>query len=160
MAIEPPKFKVAKELTREDIFLSLASVPDSQRVFLGSSDGNVYALDCSAEKFAPVAMPGHTSYVTGLALAGEQLVSGSYDGQLIWWNPTTRELVRKIKAHDKWIRDVKSSPDGKLIASVGDDMVCRRALDNACLSFVAKTYGTIEFVLYWERAVKYTQSYL
>jgi WD40 repeat protein len=70
-------------------------------------------------------MPGHTSYVTGLALAGEQLISGSYDGQLIWWNPTTHEQVRKIKGHDKWIRDVKSSPDGQFIASVGDDMVCR-----------------------------------
>lgn len=125
MAIEPPKFKVAKELSREDIFLSLARVPGSERVFLGSSDGNVYALDCAAEKLEPVAMPGHTSYVTGLALASEQLVSGSYDGQLIWWNLATREQVRKVKGHDKWIRDVKSSPDGKLIASVGDDMVCR-----------------------------------
>jgi WD40 repeat protein len=125
MALDPPKFKVAKEITREDIFLSLARVPGSERVFLGSSDGNVYALDCSEEKLAPIAMPGHTSYVTGLALAGEQLVSGSYDGQLIWWNPAKREQVRKIKGHDKWIRDVKSSPDGKLIASVGDDMVCR-----------------------------------
>src|SRR5262245_61723790 len=125
MAIEPPKFKVAKELTREDIFLSLARVPNSERVFLGSSNGSVYSLDCAAEKLDPVAMPGHTSYVTGLALAGETLVSGSYDGQLIWWNPKTREQVRKVKAHDRWIRDVKSSPDGKLIASVADDMVCR-----------------------------------
>ena len=125
MAIEPPKLKIAKELTREDIFLSLARVPDSERVFLGSSNGDVYALDCSAEKLEPVAMAGHTSYVTGLALASDHLVSGSYDGQLIWWNSTTREQVRKIKGHDKWIRDVKASPDGKLIASVGDDMVCR-----------------------------------
>jgi WD40 repeat protein len=125
MAIEPPKFKVAKELAREDIFLSLARVPATDRVFLGSSNGDVYALDCAAEKLEPVAMSGHTSYVTGLALAGEQLVSGSYDGQLIWWNTSTLEQVRKIKGHDKWIRDVKCSPDGKLIASVGDDMVCR-----------------------------------
>ena len=125
MAIEPPKFKIAKELTRDDIFLSLARVPDSDRVFLGSSNGDVYALDCSAEKLEPIAMPGHTSYVSGLALAGEQLISGSYDGQLIWWNATTREQERKFRAHDKWIRDVKVSPDGKLIASVGDDMVCR-----------------------------------
>ena len=123
--INPPNFKVAKELTREDIFLSLARVPGSERVFLGSSDGNVYALDCAAEKLDPLAMPGHTSYVTGLAISGEQLVSGSYDGQLIWWNTATREPRRKIKGHDKWIRDVKVSPDGQLIASVGDDMVCR-----------------------------------
>src|SRR6185436_9452755 len=125
MAITPPRFKVAKELTREDIFLSLARVPGSERVFLGSSTGDVYALDCSVEKLEPIPMSGHTSYVTGLALAGEQLISGSYDGQLIWWNAITREPVRTIKGHDKWIRDVKSSPDGKLIATVADDMVCR-----------------------------------
>jgi WD40 repeat protein len=125
MAVDPPKFKVAKELSREDIFLSLARAPGSERVFLGSSDGNVYSLDCTAEKWQPVAMPGHTSYVTGLALAGEQLVSGSYDGKLIWWNISTGRSVRSIKKHDKWIRDVKASPDGKLVASVGDDMVCR-----------------------------------
>ena len=125
MATEPPKFKIAKELSREDIFFCLARVPDSERIFLGSSDGNVYALDGAAEKLELVAMPGHTSYVTGMALAGAQLVSGSYDRKLIWWNPATRRAIRSIKAHDKWIRDVKSSPDGKLIASVGDDMVCR-----------------------------------
>lgn len=125
MPSEPPNFKPAGELSREDIFLSLARVPGTDRVFLGSSNGDVYALDCAAEKLEPIAMTGHTSYVTGLALAGEQLVSGSYDGQLIWWNTSTREQVRRIKGHDKWIRDVKSSPDGKLIASVGDDMVCR-----------------------------------
>jgi WD40 repeat protein len=125
MAADPPKFKVAKELSREDIFLSLARVPGTERVFLGSSDGNVYSLDCAADKLQPVAMPGHTSYVTGLALAGGQLVSGSYDRKLIWWNLTTRRAIRSIKAHDAWIRDVKASPDGKLIASVGDDMMCR-----------------------------------
>jgi WD40 repeat protein len=125
MAVDPPPFKVAKELSREEILLSLARRPHSQLLFLGSSNGHVYALDASLDKPEPVPMPGHSSYVTGLALAGEQLVSGSYDGHLIWWNPDTREVVRKFKAHERWIRDVKSSPDGTLIASVGDDMVCR-----------------------------------
>ena len=125
MPLDLPKFKIARELPREDILFSLARVPDSERVFLGSSDGNVYCLDSSAEKLEPVPMSGHTSYVTGLAIAGEALVSGSYDGQLIWWNATTCKQICKIKGHDRWIRDVKSSPDGKLLASVGDDMVCR-----------------------------------
>jgi WD40 repeat protein len=33
--------------------------------------------------------------------------------------------VRAIEAHTKWIRNVLASPDGKLIASVADDMVCK-----------------------------------
>ena len=125
MSIDVPQFTIAKELVREDIFLCLARVTGTEQLFTGSSDGNVYAVDCAAEKLQTVAMPGHTSYVTGLALAGDQLISGSYDGNLIWWNAKTRAQVRKFKAHDKWIRDVVASPDGKIIATVGDDMVCR-----------------------------------
>ena len=33
--------------------------------------------------------------------------------------------VRAVEAHRKWIRDVAATPDGKVVASVADDMVCR-----------------------------------
>ena len=68
---------------------------------------------------------GHDSYVTGLALAGTTLVSGGYDGRLIWWDIETRSQVRAVDAHAKWIRNVAASPDGSIVASVADDMVCR-----------------------------------
>jgi WD40 repeat protein len=67
----------------------------------------------------------HSSYVTGLALAGKVLVSGSYDGRLNWWDIDKRTQLRSVEAHAKWIRDVIGSPDGKLLASVADDMICR-----------------------------------
>jgi WD40 repeat protein len=44
---------------------------------------------------------------------------------LIWWSIDSRSPVRAIKAHDKWIRAVVAAPNGRLVASVGDDMVCR-----------------------------------
>jgi WD40 repeat protein len=53
------------------------------------------------------------------------LVSGSYDGKLIWWNPQDRKPIRSVPAHDRWIRQLAISPDGKTVASVGDDMVCK-----------------------------------
>src|SRR5690606_8903404 len=59
------------------------------------------------------------------AVAGEHVVSGSYDCQLSWWHPGNEQPVRTVAAHEKWIRMVDASPDGKLLASVGDDMVCR-----------------------------------
>jgi WD40 repeat protein len=121
----PDKLKVAREISRRDILLSLARVPRSQRVFAGSSDFNVYDIDLAQEKPEPREMAGHGSYVTGVALAGMQLVSGGYDGKLIWWDLESRQAVRTLEAHSRWIRRVQASPDGKTIASVADDMVAR-----------------------------------
>lgn len=124
MASEP-KYKLVREIPRKDILFCVARVLGTQRYFVGSSDGDVYFFDLALEKIEPVALPGHSGYVTGVATGvGDVLVSGGSDGYLIWWNSSTREQIRKIKAHDKWVRAVKASPDGKWIASVADDMVC------------------------------------
>src|SRR6185295_18275697 len=61
----------------------------------------------------------------GVALAGTTLVSGSYDGKLIWWDTAANKQIRTTDAHAKWIRKVIASPDGTLVASVADDMVCK-----------------------------------
>ncbi len=121
-----PRYKLLRDISRKDILFCIARAPRSPWLFIGSSDGNLYALDSSLEKSEMIAMPGHSGYVTGVAAgAGGVVVSGSSDGQLIWWRGSTREPLRVVKAHNKWVRAVKSSPDGTLIASVGDDMICR-----------------------------------
>lgn len=127
MATDLKKLKVGKNLSFKGIFFSVARVPETDRLFYGSSDFKVYEIDTATEKPQPAAFKGdgHQSYVTGVTLAGGMLVSGSYDGRLIWWSPKQREQVRSVDAHDKWIRRVISTPDGKLIASVADDMVCK-----------------------------------
>ena len=69
---------------------------------------------------------GHESYVTGAALAGQTVVSGSYDQKLIWWDSESREILRTTdEAHARWIRRVFASADGKLVASIGDDMLAK-----------------------------------
>jgi WD40 repeat protein len=78
-----------------------------------------------AEKPDTVEYAGHESYVTGVALAGKHLVSGGYDGRLIWWDTETKQQVRSVQAHTRWIRDIAATPDGKHLVSVADDMVCR-----------------------------------
>ena len=79
----------------------------------------------SAAKVEPKELYAHESYVTGVALAGKTLVSGGYDGRLTWYDTDAKRVVRSETAHAKWIRRVVSSPDGKLVASVADDMVCK-----------------------------------
>lgn len=124
---DPTKFKVAKTARVKGIAFCITQLPGTQRLVFGSSDFKVYELDLATEKPQPVAYTGegHQSYVTGIARASDQIVTGSYDGRLIWWDTQKREPLRSINAHEKWIRDVISSPDGKVIASVADDMYCK-----------------------------------
>jgi WD40 repeat protein len=117
--------KLLKDLSRPEIVFALAHVPGGRRLIFGGSDFGVHDVDFGVDKPLPRKLGGHESYVTGLALAGHRVVSGGYDGQLIWWDIDSAVRVRAVAAHAKWIRKVVASPDGKLIASVGDDMVCR-----------------------------------
>ncbi len=119
------KLKVVKSVARPEIVFALARVPHSRRIFFGGSDFKVHELSLDDPKLAPKELGEHASYVTGLALAGNALVSGAYDGRLMWWDIESHARIRVIDAHAKWIRRVVASPDGKLVASVGDDMVAR-----------------------------------
>lgn len=122
---DPNNFKLLKEHSRKGILLSIARVAESSRVLCGASDGNVYDFDALAEKPEFKALAGHESYVTGVVVAGETIVSGSYDGRLIWRNLASGDEICRVDAHAKWIRKLAIAPDGKTVASVADDMVCR-----------------------------------
>ncbi|MDX1946848.1 MAG: hypothetical protein SFU86_15710 [Pirellulaceae bacterium] len=120
------QFKLLKDHGGKQIFLSLARVPGSSRCLVGASDGKLYDLDLSAEKVEPQPLEGHASFVTGMAIAGEVAVSGGYDCRLVWRKLNGGEVIRTVDAaHAKWIRKLVASPDGRVVASVADDMVCR-----------------------------------
>src|SRR5262245_27406428 len=119
------QLKSLKELSRKEIFLCVACVPGSSRILAGASDGNVYSVDPLAEMPELVPLAGHSSFVTGVAIASDLVVSGGYDCKLLW-RRFDGQIVNSVEnAHSRWIRKVIASPDGRLIASVGDDMVCR-----------------------------------
>ena len=119
------KLKSAKTYPARGTWFCLARVPNSARFFAGGSDFKVYEIDLAAAKPEPKELGKHDSYVTGVALSGNQLVSGGYDGRLVWWNTQTRAQVRSVEAHKRWVRAVEATRDGRVVASVADDMVCR-----------------------------------
>lgn len=123
----PLEFKRRQEWTSSDILFAIARLPQTQRLIVGSSDFQIYELDVSVEKPERVAFTGetHESYVTGLVLAGQTLISGSYDGTLTWWDIESRSTVRRQPAHERWIRRVTISPDGTRAVSIADDMQCK-----------------------------------
>jgi WD40 repeat protein len=104
---------------------ALVRVPGTGRVFVGGSDFKVAEADLAAPKFEPKDLYAHASYVTGVALAGKWLVSGGYDGKLIWWDTESKKVVRSIDAHSKWVRRVIASADGTRVVSIADDMACK-----------------------------------
>lgn len=120
-------FKRTREIRSTDILFAIANCPDRKSVLLGSSDAGVYELDLTSEKSDRIKFsgPGHRSYVTGIAVTESQAVSCGYDGQLVWWDLQTRQAMRTINAHDKWIRRIVTVPSRNALVSVADDMRCR-----------------------------------
>lgn len=121
----PEKLKLANDLSLKAIAFSVARVPNSSRIYLACSDFKVYEVDLSAAKGEPKELYTHGSYATGVAVAGKTLVSGSYDCKLTWFDTEANKVIRSDEVHTKWIRKVRASRDGKVIASVADDMVCK-----------------------------------
>lgn len=110
-------------------------------VFTGALDNNVvrWALPAGTK----TELAGHESWVRSIApLAdGATLVTGGYDGRLIWW-PLADEKpkpARTVEAHQGWIRAVAVSPDGQQIATCGNDLLVKlwSAADGSLLRTLA-----------------------
>ncbi len=119
--------KIAKEISRRDILFSMVRMPNSELLRVGSSDFKLYGFDLSNEKNDPVSEGrAHESYVTGVATSNDFIVTSGFDQRLVWWELETGKPIRTIEnAHQRFMRDVQASQDGKWIVSVGDDMVAR-----------------------------------
>src|SRR5437762_1189559 len=123
----PDTLRQVKDVSRPTATFAIALVPETERAFLGCQDFKVYEVDLAAAKPEPKELYAHESYVPGVAVAlgGRVVVSGGYEGKLIWWDAEARKTVRTVEAHAKWVRKVIPSPDGTLVASVADDMACK-----------------------------------
>lgn len=122
---QPRNLRVARDVSRPDILFSVARVPDSQKFIVASSQSKIFELDVSQPNVASRELVDHGRYVNAVRLIGRTVVSGGYDGRLIWSDVKTREVIRRVDAHSKWLRQIAVSPDGTKFATVGDDMVCR-----------------------------------
>jgi WD40 repeat protein len=141
----PQTVKVEKTLGLPAIGFCVTQGEAATTLFVGMSDFAVHRIDMAAEKIeaVPISPERHNSYVTGLVRAGDRLVSGGYDGALIWWDMVSGEVVRRVEtAHSKWVRMLAVSPDASRIASVADDMATR--LWDAASGDLIATWGDYE----------------
>ena len=123
MPADPLQTHVAQTFKHDAPLVGCRFDPTGRFVFAGSQDNNVIRWELAGDK--KTVLSAHDSWVQSFAFTsgGDVLVTGGYDGRLIWW-PTVAEQpapLRTIEAHHGWIRALAVSPDGKLLASCGND---------------------------------------
>ncbi len=125
--IDPEKMHVLIEHKHDRPLIACHWEPTARFVFFGAEDNLVHRVDLTNN--TGIAMPGHDSWIRSFAssLSGEFLITGGYDGRLIWWPATAEkpEPVRVVEAHQGWIRALAASPDGKYFASCGNDLIVK-----------------------------------
>ncbi len=148
---DPFATRLVAELKHDRGILSCRYDRQSDFLFAGARDYLLHRWDLSQEpvleppadpkkkpRFPPVpagppeshlTLAGHESWVAGVALFddGERMVSGDFVGRLMIWSNRTTEPKPQFSfaAHDGSIRKVAASPDGKLVASAGNDGAVR-----------------------------------
>lgn len=111
---------------------SLVFSPESSMLSAGLGDertaGAIYTWDvasvtnvASCEGFDNG--PGDDVRVLRYLANGEQLVSGSHDGQLMLWDAESLRRLAAPMRHRKYIRSLSISPDDSIVLATSDDEV-------------------------------------
>lgn len=113
-----PKLTKLNEFKLPAAVLALEAAADGRTLYAACLDGAVLRIEAESGKFTELGR--HGSYASGVALIanGATLVSGGYDGTLLWHDLASGTVSRRLKAHEFWSWDLAASLDGKLVASV------------------------------------------
>lgn len=149
--VDPLATRLVSELKHDRGILACNYDPTGRYLYAGARDYLLHRWDLSIEavidpppdpkkkpRFPPVPvapaesrieLAGHKSWVSSIAFFadGQKLVTGDFVGGVIVWpamDETPKPLF-SIEAHTGSVRQVAVSPDGKLLASVGNDHAVR-----------------------------------
>ncbi|CAG9858269.1 unnamed protein product [Phyllotreta striolata] len=111
------------ELEGNDYICSLSWIQDGFCLAVGTTNGTVELWDCSRSKKLRI-MEGHSARVGSLAWNSYILSSGCRSGQIIHHDVRSREhVISTLSGHTQEVCGLKWSPDGKYLASGGNDNV-------------------------------------
>ena len=100
---------------------------DGENLFFGAQDNQLHRTDLVTGATAELA--GHRSWIRRFAFHpdGRRLLTGAYEGQLIWWNAGDEKPtpLKNVAAHKGFVRAVAVSPDGRFVATGGNDNMVR-----------------------------------
>ena len=113
------KLEKPRDISLPTGVLGLAASPDGSRLYAACMDGHIFEVDPASGATVAFAAK-HASYASGCVLlpGGKALISGGYDGCLIWHDVETKTAIRQSKAHEFWSWQIALSPDGGRIATV------------------------------------------
>ena len=118
--------KHQKTYEQPSALFALARDPQTNRLFAGGMDGAIWVLEGRKAKRSsrPSATP-HANYLSSLAIAGDTVITGGFDRELVWTSLSDGKILRRRHAHEGWVRDLAVFADGTKIASAG--MTCGSA---------------------------------
>jgi hypothetical protein len=126
-AVDPAKARLVGEFKHDRPLLGCRIDPSGRFVFAGAQ-GNSVVRWTLADGHKTL-FEGHRSWVRGLTFcAAEKLVfTAGYEGKVLAW-PVDADKpapARTLDAHQGWVRSLAVSPDGKTLASCGNDHFVR-----------------------------------
>jgi WD40 repeat protein len=124
---DPAQVRMVQELKHASPLIGARFDPTGRFVFAGAQDNTVQRWELATGK--KTALLGHTSWVRALAFAPRENLafSGDWAGRVIAWSLDADDPkpLRTFEAHKGWVRALCVSPDGKALASCGNDNLVR-----------------------------------
>lgn len=126
--IDPSATKLDRTVPSERQLICCRYSPDRKFLFAAGYDGQLHRWSLADKSHE--AFPAHRGWVEGMVLHpdGSQLFTADSWGQIHCWPVADGVLKPKwsvADAHSTWLRRIAISPDGKTLASCGNDCLVR-----------------------------------
>lgn len=119
---------------------AILAIPDSNLLWVGGKDGNIYIVDYQDFSVADTIKKAHENTVFSLHYDAQnkRVWSGGRDAFLRIWSPDSHQLLGEQPAHLATINAFAPSPDGQYIATSSRDKTIKiwRAADSQLLKVI------------------------
>ena len=121
--VDPTKTRAVAVAWHASPLLACRFDPTGRYLFAAAQDNAILRWDLVTTQKRVLA--GHRSWVRGLAFRPGVLYSADYTGKVLVWPTEGDAPVQTIDAHRGWARAVAVSPDGRTLATCGNDRLVK-----------------------------------